>query len=349
MLLITDRLEYSELLKQNLLDQGVITSKSIDDLEEAQVNTFHILIIDVDIRSGGSKNIVSRVCDEARRAAIPIVFLARNRDPQGIITANRWGVSAIVSAHDSCHVLRNTILQLIEERPHSRTRAHISIATAALEELTENARSGDAISSTAAEAGVEAIGCAVDGANITTWLDIVWEHDDLTFQHSLLVAGLASAFCRKLGFAEADRKVITCAALLHDLGKARIPYSLLNKPGELSPDERATMRMHPNWGYSMLHGRDEFPEIVSQVALSHHECLDGSGYPHGLRGEQISDAVRIVTICDVFSALIERRSYKKPMDPIKAYRILKEMKGKIDFALLREFGKVLGTSCGCRG
>ena len=229
MLLITDRLEHSKSLRQNLLDLGAITSKSIDDLDATQVDTFRVLIIDVDMRNGAGRNIIASVSDEARRAAIPIVFLARNRDPRAMIAASRLGACAIVPVYDSCHVLRNTILQMIEDakiehgqsQVVQRTRAHISIATAALEELTANARNDDAISSTTAEAGVEAINCAVDGADVMTWLDIVWEHDDLTFQHSLLVTGLASALCRKLRFAEADRSVITCAALLHDLGKAR--------------------------------------------------------------------------------------------------------------------------------
>ena len=104
------------------------------------------------------------------------------------------------------------------------------------------------------------------------------------------------------------------------------------------------MRTHPNIGYELLRGQREYEPETLEVVLRHHELLDGSGYPDGLAGPQINDLVRLVTICDVYAALIERRSYKPPMHPASAFKILKEMDGKLEGALVRAFSQVAERS-----
>lgn len=101
------------------------------------------------------------------------------------------------------------------------------------------------------------------------------------------------------------------------------------------------MRRHPQIGYDMLVAQGGFSPALLAAVLSHHEMLDGSGYPQGLRADAISDPVRIVTICDVYAALIERRSYKPPMAPAEAFAALVGMGGKLDVDLLRAFGGVV--------
>ena len=101
------------------------------------------------------------------------------------------------------------------------------------------------------------------------------------------------------------------------------------------------MREHPGIGHDMLVAQGGFAPLVLSAVLSHHEYLDGSGYPHGLSGGGIPDSVRIITICDVYAALIERRSYKPPMPPGDAYATLVAMGGKLDRDLVRVFGEVV--------
>ena len=130
------------------------------------------------------------------------------------------------------------------------------------------------------------------------------------------------------------------AALLHDVGKALVPVAILEKPGPLDPDEMAIMKKHPEYGVEALKsGVGLQPEMVDIVAR-HHEYLDGSGYPHGLQAHEISDLVRITTIVDVYSALIEQRAYRAPMPSQKAYDILLDMGPKLDQDLVRAFSIV---------
>jgi HD-GYP domain-containing protein (c-di-GMP phosphodiesterase class II) len=91
-------------------------------------------------------------------------------------------------------------------------------------------------------------------------------------------------------------------------------------------------------------GQGEYEPELLEVVLRHHELLDGSGYPDGLASPQINDLVRLVTICDVYAALIERRPYKPAMEPAPAFKILREMEGKLEGALVRAFGQVAERS-----
>ena len=104
---------------------------------------------------------------------------------------------------------------------------------------------------------------------------------------------------------KADVERLYLAAMFHDIGKAKIPLAILDKPGRLDPDERALVESHPAAGYDVLKSNAGIsPEILDAVR-HHHEYLDGSGYPDGLCAESISDLVRILTISDIFAALIE--------------------------------------------
>jgi putative nucleotidyltransferase with HDIG domain len=181
---------------------------------------------------------------------------------------------------------------------------------------------------------------AIAEGGIRHWLDVVWTYDEATYQHCLLVTGLAAAFAAGLQFAKNDQENVTRAALLHDLGKAKIPLAILNKSGTLTSEEITIMRTHARIGHELLRGQGEYEPEILEVVLRHHELLDGSGYPDGLVGPQINDLVRLVTICDVYAALIERRRYKQAMEPAAAFKILKEMEGKLEGALVRAFSQV---------
>jgi putative nucleotidyltransferase with HDIG domain len=177
----------------------------------------------------------------------------------------------------------------------------------------------------------------VEGEGLVQWIDTVRRHHGQTYQHCLLVTGVAVAFGQHLGFSSADRQKLAVAGLLHDVGKAKIPVAILEKPGPLDTSERAVMRQHPVLGFEALRTVPGLPAEMLDMVVHHHEYLDGSGYPHGLRSDKLSDFVRIITIADIFGALIERRSYKSPVRGEAAYRMLEGMGQKLDRDILRAF------------
>jgi len=134
-----------------------------------------------------------------------------------------------------------------------------------------------------------------------------------------------------------DRQRLSFAGMLHDIGKARIPLAILEKPGPLDESEMEVMRKHPEYGLEALGGNSGLPAEMLDIVARHHELLDGSGYPHGLSGNEISDLVRIMTISDIFGALLERRSYKPPLSSEAAYQILLDMGPRLDRDLVGAF------------
>jgi putative nucleotidyltransferase with HDIG domain len=177
----------------------------------------------------------------------------------------------------------------------------------------------------------------IDEDGLAHWLDVIRKHHSQTFQHCLIVTAVAVSFGRLLGFQTADKQRLAAAGLLHDLGKARVPLAILEKPTPLSEEEVAVMRTHPELGFEALREAPGLHPEMLDVVLHHHEYLDGSGYPHGLQGTEISDLVRTVTIADIYGALIERRSYRAPMSGAGAYRVLQDMGPMLDTDLVREF------------
>ncbi|WP_375160096.1 HD-GYP domain-containing protein [Bradyrhizobium sp. RDT46] len=178
---------------------------------------------------------------------------------------------------------------------------------------------------------------------LSEWLATVRRHHEGTYQHCLLVTGFAIDFGLSLGVGRADLERLYSAAMFHDIGKAQIPLAILDKPGRLAAEERALIETHPAAGYAFLKGHDKIsPEILDAVR-HHHEYLDGSGYPDALCAESIGDIVRILTISDIFAALIEHRHYKPTLPRAEAYNILCGMNGKLEKALVRSFREVALT------
>ena len=137
-----------------------------------------------------------------------------------------------------------------------------------------------------------------------------------------------------------DLERLHSAAMFHDIGKAKIPLAILDKPGRLEVEERALIETHPAAGWEALKENPNISLEVLDAVRHHHEYLDGSGYPDALGAESISDVVQILTISDIFAALIERRNYKPPMSREQAYEIIQGMHGKLEVPLVAAFREV---------
>jgi HD-GYP domain-containing protein (c-di-GMP phosphodiesterase class II) len=187
----------------------------------------------------------------------------------------------------------------------------------------------------------------IEAEGLDTWLAAVQCHHSHTYCHSMMVTGHAVAFSKNLGMPEAHQIFLGLGGLIHDLGKIKIPLSILDKPGALSEGERNLIDKHPLFSKEILKSHEEIPKEVVELAVSHHEFLDGSGYPDKLSGDQIPQAVRMMTIADIFSALTEKRAYKDSYSPRQAIGVMSGMEGKLDEGLLRTFrDSVLDTDLG---
>jgi putative nucleotidyltransferase with HDIG domain len=150
-------------------------------------------------------------------------------------------------------------------------------------------------------------------AEISALVRALADADGATYRHSLEVAATARAVGVRLRLNDVDLLEVELGALLHDLGKLRLPPQILRKAGPLNPDELELMRLHPEWGAEMV-ARVPGLEAVALIVELHHERPDGTGYPHGLTAERIPMASRIVSACDAYGAMTRRRDYSEPLD-----------------------------------
>ena len=202
---------------------------------------------------------------------------------------------------------------------------------------------GDPIDIDGARNAGAKIADAIAENGLSDWLATVRRHHEGTYQHCLLVTGVTVDFGLSLGVTKLDLERLYMAAMFHDIGKAKIPLAILDKAGRLDLDERMLVETHPNAGYEALNSNPGIsPEILDAV-LHHHEYLDGSGYPDKLLADDISDLVRILTISDIFAALIEYRTYKPVMAREQAYEIVQSMEGKLEKPLVGAFRDVALT------
>lgn len=178
---------------------------------------------------------------------------------------------------------------------------------------------------------------------ITLSLYKVKERDEYTFVHSLNVSLLSGFLCGKLLKDDSVTEKIIIGGLLHDVGKARIPLEILNKPGPLTAEEFAVMKCHPLIGFGILREARITDETILNVTLFHHERMDGKGYPKGLTGKDIPVESRIVAVADVFDAVTTNRVYRSAESLYKAVSlIIKDTSKHFDPKVSRELVSALG-------
>ncbi|MDH4215387.1 MAG: HD-GYP domain-containing protein [Gallionella sp.] len=155
-------------------------------------------------------------------------------------------------------------------------------------------------------------------------LGTIRTRDQYLFYHSVATCSLISAFAHRLEICRDITRQIAVGTLLHDIGKTRIPESILNKPGRLTESEFDEIKLHVAHGMEILSGVSWLTDISLQVVAQHHERYDGTGYPAGLKGNRISRYGQMAAIVDVYDAITSDRSYHAAMEPVEAIRKLRE-------------------------
>lgn len=209
--------------------------------------------------------------------------------------------------------------------------------------MFQEARMGRAIDAESAAPLVEEISTSVmrnPGALIS--LARLKTADDYTYLHSVAVCALMIALARQLGLDEQQTKEAGMAGLLHDMGKAMIPTSILNKPGKLTDEEFAIIKGHPEEGHKLLIEGRGVSEVVCDVCLHHHEKIDGTGYPKQLNGETMSLFAKMGAVCDVYDAITSNRPYKAGWCPAESLKRMADWKGHFDPTIFQAFVKSLG-------
>lgn len=328
----------------------VIGSFGPHDLDRADQ-----VVVDADLRNMESVDLLKHALDRVPEIRAR-TFLVDDGNAERLlrVQANALGASrhmlrryALAQLQRENSLLSGKVRRTAREMAALRAApggASIVRAEESLDRLFEGVLGGEAISLQNVSVAAAGVLSSVGDIGAEQWLATVREHHEGTFQHCMLVTGVAAAFARRAGLASAQAGALMNAALLHDIGKAVIPKYILDKPDKLTPEEFNAVKLHPAAGYDYLRKHGGVSPMIMDAVRHHHEALDGSGYPDGLKGDAITPLTRILTVCDVFAALVERRPYKTTRTPAEAVEILIDMtlSSKVDYSPVRALASSFG-------
>ncbi len=161
--------------------------------------------------------------------------------------------------------------------------------------------------------------------------------DEYTFKHSVDVATMSMIVAKQYGCSNEEVYEIGISGLLHDIGKSQIPNEVLNKAGKLTDEEFALMKQHSVLGYRVLQNKQDLSDNIKMGVLQHHEKVNGKGYPMGVNAGKINLFAKIISVADIYDALVTERPYKKPFSPRDAVEMIMSMTEELDIEVMRCF------------
>ncbi|MBN2803951.1 MAG: two-component system response regulator [Deltaproteobacteria bacterium] len=271
----------------------------------------HIILLDIMMPGMDGIDVCKRLKENPDTKGIPVVFVTAkgemSDETQGFAVGavdyitkpvNPQLVSARVKTHLALYYQNKHLEEVVAARTSELNSAFNKLKAASIDTILRLSRAAD-------------------------------YKDDDTGVHVIRMSNYAAAVATQLGHDKTFIENLLWAAPMHDIGKIGIPDRILLKPGKLDKEEWEFMQRHSEMGSNILMGSDsEIIQLAEVVALTHHEKWDGSGYPRGLKGEDIPISGRITAIADVFDALTTKRPYKEPFSIEKSFAIIKEGKGK---------------------
>lgn len=313
-----------------------------EHLEKDNLSLFDIIIMDINIERGENVRRYRKTA-EYLLPETKVIFTVDTSRHNLMTQANALGATCLIARP----INQTQLISAVSEMTISLTsppKTPIQLANDAcltiadlMDELTLATRRGAPLPLDQMHDSCEGVIEAVSETKMETFLNAVRTHSSFTYRHVMIVTGFAALFGVKFNMARDDLQRLTLGALLHDIGKIKIPTRILDKPGKLSPKEMKIMREHPLKGSQILEKDGRFSRDIIMIVRNHHELLDGTGYPDQLSASQIPDIVRVMTVVDIFSALVEARSYKVSLPMDVAFGMLVDMGGKLDQDIVRGF------------
>lgn len=260
----------------------------------------------------------------------------------------RWPIPAKTILDTISQIIGEKAEQSWRELPEQVGRP-LTLTVDQYKDISKAIANGDPIDCASTQESCKPLIQAVSSGNHHSILGAVQNHHNYTYVHSLRVATLLTLFGHGLGMKGDDMLVLSAGGLMHDVGKLVTPKKILDKPGKLTDDEWPIMQNHVVKSRQIL---EESPGITKGaliIAGQHHEKIDGSGYPDGLKGAELNELARMSAIVDIFGALTDARSYKPAFPPEKAFGILEGMKEQIDQNLLNVFRAIFESGTNTPG
>lgn len=320
-ILIVDDDEINLVLARRALakEYNIITATSgFEAIEILENNEIDLILLDISMPEMDGRETMQHIRNRNEWKKIPIVFLTADFSPETEVQCLTDGAEDFISKPFIPKVMQSRVSRIVELT---------DLRNDLEERLAEKARQVELVTLNS----IMAIAHTIEAKDL------------YTSGHSTRVAKCSVAIARRLGVDEEDIKNLNYIALLHDIGKIGVPDAILNKESRLDDEEFEKIKKHPSIGYDILKGITMIPNLP-EGALYHHERYDGTGYPMGLKGEEIPYMARIIAIADAYDAMTSDRAYRKALSKENVINELKKGKGsQFDLHILDEFLKMLNA------
>lgn len=281
------------------------------------------------------------------RKDIPVLFLLDTFNRRGIVQSNILGATDYIAypCPDSNFIeIMGDLINHVVEKSWSKLskiqEAALKISLKVVEDTFNKAAAGLEVAQTEVKNSCDLIIEATAKDGLTDWMNAIRQHHSYTYRHSMMVCGYLTSFGMLLGVKKSDLQKLAVGGMMHDIGKSLTPVKILDKPAKLTSSEWKIMMTHAKNSGHILE-KNNWDEDMIDMAAHHHEKIDGSGYPFGLKGSKVSDLARMTAIADMFSGLVDKRSYKPSMPAEKALSIMLAAKGQLDIPLVKAFRAVV--------
>ncbi|PCJ95140.1 MAG: two-component system response regulator [Zetaproteobacteria bacterium] len=308
-----------------------------------------LIIVGEDVSPSNSINFIGELRNTPELNPVPILHIINEKNLRLIEDSKKTGVSEIITKPFKRSELIRKISSILNANVEKSWDALPELQRDALKssvgifnDIEDVLLSDDTVSFANVKGGCQSLVSAIAENDFSSILEGVRDHDDYTYAHSMRVATLLTLLGNAAGFRNEDQLIMSSGGLLHDVGKMYIPHHILNKPGRLTEAEFEIMKGHVGKTVDYLKKVENIPSAVFIIAEQHHEKIDGTGYPFGLKGKELNELARMAAVVDVFSALTDRRVYKEPMKVSKAMNIMsEEMVGHLDQNYVKMFRGIL--------
>ena len=311
-------------------------------VDDADLSAFDIVVIGLNLKQPTIASRLSQILKTSKFTGNLILAVDKSSRAE-VAQAHALGAAQTIARPINATQLFKTLLDIthIQKGPEKKAIEFASDTCLEIADMMDSmmfaARGGAPLPLDDIHNNCENVIASMRNGNMDTWLKAVRAHSSYTYRHVMVVTGFAALFGVRFNMAKDDVNKLTLGAMLHDIGKLQIPVKILDKPGKLTKREMKIVREHPVKGSELLVKDGRFDDELIMIVRNHHELLDGTGYPDGLRGDEIPDIVRVMTVVDIFCALIEARSYKASLSMDVAYKMLQSMGPKLDQAIIRGF------------
>ena len=283
----------------------------------------------------------------SEREDTPVLFLLDTFNRRAIVQSNILGATDYIAypCPDSNFIeimgdLVNHTVKKAWSKLSKIQESALKVSLKAVETTFNNAAAGLEVAQAEVKNSCELIIEATAQDGLTDWMNAIRQHHNYTFRHSMMVCGYLTSFGMLIGLKKSDLQKLAVGGMVHDIGKSLIPLKILDKPTKLTSAEWKIMMSHASKSGHILK-KSNWDEDIVDIATHHHEKLDGSGYPYGLKGSQVSDLARMAAIADMFSGMVDKRAYKPSMPSEAAIKIMMESSDTLDIPLVKAFRAVV--------